>query len=191
MLRCRCTLCNIVAFAMLALVMGCSTKVTTSDGRPMPPEPNSAPKTPVDADANAMALLVALKPTDSDGNSYPDQIAVQAFLYSRPHPTSIHEPGAFVFELFAAGASVHNSTPIASWRFEGQRVDDARIHSRLFSRGYTFRLSLLETGGDVLPSMTSNLIGRFEPADGRAAVRADGVRIIQIGRGSTAAVLRR
>lgn len=133
-----------------------------------------------------MALLVGVKPSDSDGNSYPDQIAVQAFLYAQPHPTSIHEPGAFVFELYPAGASTRRNRPLATWRFDAEQVERAQFNSRLFARGYGFHLSLLEVGGDVYPSMTANLVSRFEPADGRPPVESHGVRIIQIGRGTAA-----
>jgi hypothetical protein len=48
-------------------------------------------------------------------------------------------------------------------------------------------LSLLTSGSDVLPAMSTNLIGRFIPDDGRAPVRSDGVRVIQVGRGTTIA----
>lgn len=170
------------------LMSGCSTEVTTSDGRPMPPEPKSSPPPPVNAEPNAMALLVGLKPTDSDGNGYPDLLTVQAYLYAKPHPTSLYEPGEFVFELYRQGKSSRTGEPIASWRFSSAEAEAAQSYSRLFERGYTFKLSLHEAGTDRLPLTTANLIGRFEPADGDAPVESTGVRVIQIGRGDTTAL---
>jgi len=174
-----------VLTAAMALVCvlfaGCSTEVTTSDGRPMPPPPREGPPPPTEADVNAMAMLVGLKPSDSDGNGYPDLITVQTYLYAKPHPTSLYESGAFVFELYPQGESVRAGEPIATWRFGNAEAKSARSYSRLFERGYTFKLNLQDAGGDRRPLTTANLVGRFEPADGREPVEARGVRVIQIG----------
>lgn len=167
---------------LISTTAGCTSSVTTSDGRPMPPVPHAAPQTPSDSKPNAMAMLVGFKPTDTDGNNYPDLITVQTYLYSRPHPTSIYDDGAFVFELYKAGGTARNEKPLLTWRFEKADVDNARMYSRLFERGYTFKLSLLEHGSDRLPLTTGNLIGRFEPADGSEPIRCVGVRTIQIGK---------
>lgn len=177
--------------AILILFSGCSSEVKTSDGRPMPPAPRASPTTPKDSKTNAMAMLVGFKPTDTNGNSYPDLITVQTFLYAKPHPTSMYEDGVFIFELYKSGGSSRNEAPLAAWRFEPAESESARVYSQLFERGYTFKLSLLDVGSDILPVSTGNLVGRFEPSDGRPAIPCVGVRTIQIGRSGGAAALAR
>ncbi|MHC4947837.1 MAG: hypothetical protein ACYTG1_06200 [Planctomycetota bacterium] len=165
---------------------GCETTVTTSDGRPMPPEPRPAPATPDDARVNAIALRIGAKPTDTDGNGFPDQIAVEAYLFAQPHPTPIFEDGTFVFTLFPAGSSIHGDVaPLARWRIGGADLDRLKTRSPLFGPAYGIRLSLLETGGDQYPLLGANLTARFEPADGREPIRTGDVYTIQIGRRDT------
>jgi hypothetical protein len=169
---------------VIALPLGCvTTNVETSDGRPMPPDPSPPPRTPVGAKVNAIALRVGAKPVDTNGNGYPDQISVEAYLFSRPHPTPIYEDGAFVFELYHQGQSDQpNARPISRWRIEGDALAQSRVIAVPFGPSHAFMLSMLETGGDQYPLIGADLVCRFEPADGRSAVRIDGVRTLQIGR---------
>lgn len=168
--------------AIIVIPVGCSTERVTSDGRPMPPAPRAAPATPKDSQSNALAMLVGFKAVDTNGNNYPDLITVQTYLYAKPHPTSMYEDGTFVFELYKSGGNSRNEQPLLTWRYEKADVDQAKMYSHLFERGYTFKLSLLDHGSDQLPLTAGNLIGRFEPADGREPIRCVGVRTIQLGR---------
>jgi hypothetical protein len=166
----------------LAVAAGCQTKVRTSDGRPLPPDPRPAPHVPDSAEVNAMALRVGLKPTDSDGNGYPDLIPVEVYLFASPYASSVQRPGTFEFTLHVAGRSVEgDDAPLATWRFEGPAQEAAGFRSPTFGgTGYAFRLSLLERD-DELPLMRATLVCRFEPAGGGAAVRSTEAHTIQVG----------
>lgn len=173
----------LLAVGALAL-LGCqTTAVRTSDGRPMPPEPRPAPRTPQDAIPNAMAMRVGAKPLDTNNNGFPDLIEVESFLFAQPHPTPMYADGTFVFELFLRGqAMAENATPIARWEFAGDDLQRSRVLSDLFGPSYRFNLSLFEVGGDEFPLTGADLTGRFELGDGADVVRSRGVRSIQIGR---------
>jgi hypothetical protein len=167
-----------------AALCACKTEqVRTSDGRPMPPEPHAAPPVPDGALANALVARVGAKPADTDGNGYPDLIQLEAYLFSRPHPSPMHEEGAFVFTLHPGGqSSSPGVAPIAQWRLDAARVRDCRMFSPIFGPAYAINLSLLECGSDQLPLTGADLACRFEPADGRAAVVSERVHWIQLGR---------
>ncbi|UCD76486.1 MAG: hypothetical protein JSV91_06090 [Phycisphaerales bacterium] len=171
---------------LLSTTIGCeTTKVQSSDGRPLPPEPRPAPRTPADALANAIALRVGAKPIDTNGNGYPDLIQVEAYLFSEPHPTPTYEDGAFVFTLHHRGQTDRpDALPIAEWRIEGEVLESCKGISSLFGPAYTFGLSLMDAGGDEYPLCGADLSCRFEPADGRPPVDGKGVRSLQIGRRS-------
>jgi hypothetical protein len=166
------------------LLAGCATTSVTSDGRPMPPPPVAAPRAPETARANAMAVRVGAKATDTNGNGFPDEVIVEAFLYSEPHPMPIFQDGAFVFRLYLAGQGVDSARPpLVEWRIEGEKMMQSRIISEFINGPcHLFRLSLLETGGDEYPSLSTNLTCRFEPADGGDAVESSGVFQINVGR---------
>jgi hypothetical protein len=173
-----------VMLALLVLVAAaCTTKVTTSDGRPIPPDPRPAPPAPVGQQINAMAMRVGSKPADANGNGYPDLIPVEVYLYAEPHPTSFHpNDGAFEFELYPLGQGYDESEPLARWRLEGEVVEDARMRHALWGAGYAFRLSLLDSSGtDLYPLMAANILCRFEQGEGEP-VRSRGEHTIRIGR---------
>jgi len=166
---------------------GCTTEVTTSDGRPLAPEPRAARVVPAGAVPNQMTLVVGPKPLDANGNGYPDQIQVVTTLFSVPHYTGIEWDGAFVFTLYKRGdAGRAGATPIAEWRFEGV-ASRAAVETSMIGRGYRFDLSLLESGTDRLPPTTADIRGRFEPADGNPVVHASNqAREVQLGRAGSA-----
>lgn len=183
---------RLTAWLLLATLAACETTSTTSDGRPMPPPLREARRTPDAASVNAMAVMVASKATDSDGNGYPDEIGVEAYLFSRPHPSPKHEDGEFAFALYADGIMVTEAAePIAVWRRDVAAVRAARMQTRI-GPGHSFRLNLMETESqadgagegptDTYPLMGANLACRFEPADGSAAVESSDVYWVQIGR---------
>jgi hypothetical protein len=180
---------RIIVTSLLPVIAACAlsgcqtTAVHTSDGRPMPPDPRPAPRTPTDAVPNAMAMRVGAKPLDTNNNGFPDLIEVESFLFAEPHPTPMFADGTFVFELFLRGQALSDdATPIARWVFTGKDLQRSRVLSDLFGPSYRFNLSLFEVGGDEFPLTGADLTGRFEPGDGGDAVRCRGVRSIQIGR---------
>ena len=168
--------------AFLGLGSCATDRLTTSDSRPMPPTPRTAPVTPSSARVNRMAFMVGSKPEDSNNNGFPDLIRATVALFASPYPTSIREDGAFVFMLYPQGqVGIANVSPIGSWRVHGDSLKRT-LASAQYGPCYQFQLSLLESGGDALPLDRADIICRFEPADGSASVTCDGVRTIQIGR---------
>jgi hypothetical protein len=165
-----------------AALIGCQTTVEQySNARPLPPMPNAAPPVPAGAKANSMAfLLLGARPRDSDGNGRPDLILVEAYLFSEPFPTPLYESGTFIFDLYAPGqSSIPDAKPARTWRFDPQQV--LASHGRsLAGVSHRFSLSLLENGGDAMPFRAADLTATFEPADGGPAVRAIGVRTVQL-----------
>lgn len=160
----------------------CTTSVTTSDGRPMPRAPREAPEAPEGSRVNAMAMLVANKATDTNGNGYPDQIHVTVHLFALPHQSPIFEPGAMVFALYPPGRAIGpEAQPMLQWRLDAERVSGARTRT-LAGPAHVFQLSLVEQGGDQYPLMTGNLTCHFLPADGAAAVASSEAVPVSIGR---------
>ena len=86
---------TVLIATLLACVPACQTsRVVTSDGRPMPAKPRRAPEVPAGAEPNRMTLLVVPRPDDTDGNGYPDTIQIASSLFSYPHPTAMEANGA-------------------------------------------------------------------------------------------------
>lgn len=173
-------LVQVLAVVVLALA-GCQTKTKMVDGRAAPPEPRPMPSMPDDARATQITATVSIKTHDSNGNGFPDTIGVQTFLLSPDHPGPIFERGDFVFALYPHGRSTRTGAALAEWRIDASTAEQRRFGS-LFGPGYAFRLSLLEAGGDQYPLMSTNLVCRFEPADGRPALETPEPIGIQIGK---------
>lgn len=166
------------------LLAGCQTTSSTqySSVRPLPAKPRPAKPVPAGAPANAMAVMIMDRPQDTNGNGYPDVIAVSAYLFSLPHDAPMFEDGVFVFQLYRHGqVSNPDAEPLAAWRFATDQIVRGRT---LYGPTHMMRLSLLENGGaDQLPLMAASLVARFEPADGREPVDPGNVYSIQLGRG--------
>ncbi len=168
---------------VLGGVMGCesTTRIVTSDGRPMPSRSHQIPDTPKGVRANQLALLVSPKPEDSNGNGYPDLIRTTVYLFSQPHPGSIEEAGDLVFTLSRPGRSgVAGVAPLGEWRIEAEQMASHRGQAA-FGPGYQVSLSLLTQINDRMPVTRADLVCRFEPADGSPPIVCQGVRTIQIG----------
>ncbi|MCI0637276.1 MAG: hypothetical protein L0206_25675 [Actinobacteria bacterium] len=185
----RCSARALTAAMLVAtlLAAACSRTVSTTsdDSRPMPPAPRTVAPPPAGSKANAVAIQVAPKPRDTNGNGYPDLIDVAGYLFSEPHEMPLYEDGAFVFLLFLDGQSDDSAAlPICEWRVEGASLDRAKVGPTIIGLAYSFGLSLLETAGDTFPLMSVDLVCRFEPADGREPVERQEVHKLQIGAGA-------
>jgi hypothetical protein len=172
-------LCASVAF----LLCSCQTeRVSSSDGRPLPPAPLPAQPVPAGTKADRMVFMVGSKPDDTNGNGYPDSVKATVALFSLQHPTSIRQDGAFVFTMYSPGQSTTPEIkPLGLWRIEGDTLNKTMDLAQ-YGPFYRFQLSLLDVGDDRLPLERADLVCRFEPSDGSTPVKCDGVRTIQIGR---------
>ena len=136
--------------------------------------------------ADRMVFMVCSKPDDTNNNGFPDSISATVALFSTQFPTSLRQPGSFVFELYVQGESGgSDSKPARTWRVPGDNVRN--YAAAQYGPYYRFELSLLENGGDRMPLDRADLICRFEPDDKSASVQSAGVRTIQIGRRMAAA----
>jgi len=176
--------------ALLAMLIalaapGCtSTTVTSGVARPSPARPHDPPRVPAGALANRMVFIVGSKPIDTDGNGWPDRVEATVTLFASPHPTPLWEAGRLVCSMYLKGqARAGQMPPITEWVFEGERLERAKASSQV-GRQYRLSMSLLDLGSDRLPFGEVDLVCRFEPADGRPAVHNQGVRSLQISRGS-------
>jgi len=150
----------------------------------MPPAPRAAPATPEGTRANRISWMVAPRPRDTNGNGFPDLIELDVYLFSTEYPTPFHEDGAFVFELYLGGqVDVAGAAPLNSWRIEGADLEAAKRTPSIIGPRYSVKLSLLEGKNptDRYPRLAADLIARFEPADGRAAVVRRETHRLQIG----------
>ena len=174
------------AAAAICVLAGCAqtTVRQTGDGRPMPPAPRAAETVPDGTKATQIALQLAPKPRDTNGNGFPDRIELLAYLFADEPATPFYEDGAFVFELYFGGqADLPGSEPIHTWRIEGAELEETKGGRSIFGPYYTIQLSLLdgENGTDRYPHVAADLTCRFEPADGRPAVVRKEIHRLQIG----------
>jgi hypothetical protein len=174
-------------FALALTLCSCQTeRITTSDGRPLPPEPSPVQAPPPGLKVDRMVFMVGSKPDDTNGNGYPDSIKASVALFSLKHPTSIREDGSFVFTMYQPGRiNTPNVKPLGEWRIAGPALAQTMDMAQ-YGPFYRFQLSLLEVGDDRLPLERADLVCRFEPADGSPPITSDGVRTIQIGRRAAA-----
>lgn len=174
---------TVIALMFTACLFGCQTEsVTTSDGRPMPPEPRAITPPPSGTIPDDMMFLVGSKPTDSNGNGYPDLISITVALFARPHQTPLHAPGSFTFELYPMGrAGAPNVEPICSWTITAEEAALQRTRA-VYGPCYQFEITLLDAGGDRFTLGRGDLVCRFQPDGDHPVVRNKGIRTIQIGR---------
>jgi hypothetical protein len=173
--------------ALAAMAAGCARTVNTrsDDSRPMPIAPRRIAPPPAGTKANAVAIQVAPRPRDTNGNGYPDLIEVAAYLFAEPYEMPLYEDGAFVFAVYIEGQSDDPGTmPLSEWRVEGESLERARIGETIVGLAHSFTLSLLDTCGDTFPLMAVDLVCRFEPADGREPILRREVHKLQIGMGA-------
>lgn len=171
--------------AVVALSLsGCSrtTGVTTSDGRPMPPDPRPAPQTPAEAPITSVVLLHPIKAVDTNGNAYGDHIPVEVYLIAEPHPTPTYREGTFDFVLLPpSDESGEQREPIAQWSFDSETAQKRRIR-QFFGPGYAFELSLLDSGGERGAATTAQIVCRFQSTTGAQAASQPGGHLVRIGR---------
>lgn len=168
----------LLAFAAAA----CETTIEqSSNARPMPPTPVAAPTPPPEARVNSFAmLLLTPKAIDSNGDARPDTMAVECYLFAEPFPTPMWETGEFVFSLHRQGtAGTPDAAPLVEWRISSEAAAAARTRT-LIGPCYRFALNILEAGRGDLSVRSADLVGRFEPADGRPPIRTTGVRAVQL-----------
>ncbi len=173
------------AVATTALILcACETVKETSDGRPMPPSPRSGPVTPEAAPINAMAMMLGPKPLDTNGNSRPDVIQAELYLFAQPYPASQYRAGTLEFSIFkpgtAGGGDQRGGTPIRTWSLSPEQIEQMRSRS-LVGPCYEINLSLLANGGsDSLPVKSVDLTYQFTPADGGPTVYSSSVQTISM-----------
>jgi len=181
------TLRRVLITALLVILTSvlpaCETTVTSDSGRPMPPTPRAAPKTPDAAVPNALVLRHPTKAVDTNGNAFPDQIIIEIYLFAKPHPMPVHRAGMFTLALQRSDSRQPDAEALAQWTIDAERARQSRIRHPVWGAGYRFELSLLETGTDRYPPQMAYLTCRFIPSDETEGqpITSKGAHWLQIG----------
>lgn len=173
----------IPGLAALLLLPACQTVSSeTSDGRPMPPPARRAEAVPAGAPINAISVLYAPKPSDSDANGRPDTLSLEVYLFARPYPTPVWREGTFTVSAFPIGTagspSAPGRKPVHVWKVATRDIGLGTFRS-LIGEGYRFQLSLLDGGAtDRIPGTALDFVTSFEATAGGPPIWSDGVRSI-------------
>ena len=173
----------VLASALAAALGGCQTVSSeTSDGRPMPPPVRSPDRAPSEAPVNAISVLYAPKPADTDANGRPDRLAIELYLFARPFPTPVWRDGTIIVSAYPMGKagspSAPGRSPVHTWTLTMRDVELGRFRS-LIGEGYRFQVSLLDAGGsDRIAGNGLDFVTSFQPAGTTERIWCDGVRSI-------------
>lgn len=182
--------CGAVAAAVLVLVAGCATeRVVTSDGRPLPPEPRRVGAAPAGLVPARMTLIVAPRPSDDDGDGWPDTVHATAAFFSPEHPLSIETGGVLELVLWRMGeAGEPGAEPLGRWSvpLDGDAVTPSRA---LYGPCYRIALDLDPIDAERIPATSADLRAAWTTATGaegdptapRVPASSD-VRPVQLGR---------
>ncbi len=171
----------ILAVLPLALLASCETVSSeTSDGRPMPPPARAAQRPPDAAPVNAISVLYAPKPQDTDANGRPDRLGIELYLFARPYPAPIWRDGTFTVTAYPMGKAGNpqapGANPVHTWRLSTRQLSLERFRS-LIGEGFRAQVSLLDGGGnDRIPGTALDFVASFEPEGGTPRIWCDGVR---------------
>ena len=148
----------------------------------MPPRARVPQTAPEGVAVNAMSVLYAPKPTDSDANGRPDRLSIELYLFARPYPTPIWREGTLnvaAYRMGTAGsATAPGDHPMHVWSIPTRDLDLGRFRS-LIGEGYRFQVSLLDDGGnDLIDGTAIDFVTWFRPSSGAAPIWSDGVRSI-------------
>jgi len=153
-----------VAIGFLAL------PACVSDRPANKPEPRPQPA----AIAVGKVWISSTPPQDTDINGYFDSVDLTIYLFGENYPASLLIPGAFTFELVAKltndAKPAIPPAPLAAWTIPADAAA-ANTGSSAVGPFYSFRLSLLDRGGDKLPDQTADLVVTFTPSASPTAGR--------------------
>jgi hypothetical protein len=172
-----------IAAVVPMLLLGCQTVSSqTSDGRPMPPQARQPEQAPDEAPVNAMSVLYAPKPEDTDANGHPDRLTVEVYLFARPYPTPVWRDGTIMVAAYPLGKAgsptAPGAKPVHTWSLPTRDIDLGRFRS-LVGEGYRFDVSLLDGGGtDRIKGNALDFVTSFQPAGSKSRIWGDGVRSI-------------
>jgi hypothetical protein len=169
---------------VLALASCVTSSVETSDGRPAPPMPRAAPRTPSEAPITDVAAVFGPKPLDTNGNLLPDTIQVELYLFAKPYPTPTFRPGTFAISIYPMGKAGSPDRPapgpLRSWTVTGDALLAARAEA-LAGPCYRANLSLLDDGRtDELGVTSVDVVVRFTPEGDGRTIAMTGVRTISL-----------
>ena len=148
----------------------------------MPPRARVPQTAPEGVAVNAMSVLYAPKPTDSDANGRPDRLSIELYLFARPYPTPVWREGTLnvaAYRMGTAGSpTAPGDHPIHVWSIPTRDLDLGRFRS-LIGEGYRFQVSLLDDGGnDRIEGTALDFVTWFRPSSGATVIWSDGVRSI-------------
>lgn len=118
--------------------------------------------------------IAATPPQDTDVNGYYDTVDLTIYLFGLDYPASLLIPGEFSFSL--TSKSSPGEKPYATWDISKDAAA-ASTGSSAVGPFYSFRLSLLDRGGDKLADQTADIIAVFTPTNGAPVREVATVRI--------------
>ncbi|MDP7574270.1 MAG: hypothetical protein QF723_04090 [Phycisphaerales bacterium] len=175
----------LVAAIAVTCIGGCESLMGLMQKPPPKPRPSFHPKpktVPLRRTdrADQLVIIVGANPRDVDADGYPDLLDVTAILFEGQAGEPVFVDGRFEFELEPLDDSV--TRPWRVWQISESESTSAAGPTLFDLPGYGFTLDLRENGGDQMPPIAANLVGRFSPASGAATVDCvPGQRIVQLG----------
>ena len=170
----------LVAFA--ASTVGCEEANKTSRRRYTPPRPEpTVMKVLRDARPNRMALIVAPKAEDIEGDGQADLISVSVVLFDEPRPEPVIVPGIFTFEAVPLQADAAVGKKM-TWEFNEDQTRAAEGPTMFGFPGYRFQLDVRTLRQGPMPANVVNIEAVFQPSSGGPPVKCvPDQRLVRLG----------
>ena len=135
-----------------------------------------------DVRPNRMALIVAPKAEDIEGDGKADLINVSVVLFSEPRPEPVIVPGTFEFEAVPLHTDSKSDVSILKWRFNQDQTGAAEGPTMFGFPGYRFQLDVRKIGDGPMPAKVVNIEATFQPAAGGPPVKCvPDQRLVRLG----------
>lgn len=163
--------CAVVAFG----VAGCVTENSTSTlGASPRREIRYVAPAPQSAMINDLAVLKGMRPLDTTGDGFPNQLDVSVYLFARPYAIPRFADGELIFTLTVP----REVEPIAVWTFDSTALAASRIRN-VIGEGYSVQLDLAKVGVSSMPTGSGDLKVVYVPRDGGDRVESNGVQAVR------------
>ena len=169
--------------ALSVSTTACEEANKTTRRRSTPPRPEpTVMKVLRDANPNRMALIVAPKAEDIEGDGQADLINVSVVLFDEPRPEPVIVPGVFRFEAVPLKDEESTDLPRMIWEFNETQTRAAEGPTMFGFPGYRFQLDVRSLGRGPIPARVVNIEAIFQPASGGAPVKClPDQRLVRLG----------
>ncbi|MEE2908341.1 MAG: hypothetical protein VX527_11000 [Planctomycetota bacterium] len=173
----------VLLIASCALTISCEDASRTSRRRYTPPRPEpKIMKVLRDVRPNRMALIVAPKAEDIEGDGQADLINVSVVLFSEPRPEPVIVPGTFEFEAVPLKNDDKPGTLKMKWQFNQDQTQAAEGPTMFGFPGYRFQLDVRKIQQGPMPAKVVNIEATFQPATGGPPINCiPDQRLVRLG----------